>query len=466
MLPAGMGTTTARLADRRVVGPASLLALSFLLIAVLPTVLAARVIAIGDQLLEDTAALGQTGRDITRLMVDQESGLRGYVLSGDERFLAPYEVGRQSLEPLWTQAEQEANRVGGAAPGLVSALRAAADQWRSETAEPEIGLTRAGRREEAAALEATGRGKEQFDHFRQYSDALIEHVEDLRAVQTAERRSLLRWQSLLLIGTALLGTLGLVLIYQLATHGQRYQIEAATGDAIIQAKDQFLAIAAHELRTPLTSIKGHAQMLLRHGRGAQTPSQADWERALKHATTIDRQSSRLTRLIEQLLEVTGAESKVIDLHREPTDLVALAEQVVEQFRPVAPIHPIRIDALERPLVAEIDRQRIEQVLYNLVDNAVKYSPEGGAVDLSIRRQGDEARIDIRDAGVGVPSDELARVFDRFYRATNVIGTSISGMGVGLYISRAIVLRHGGRVWLERAGEDGTRVCLTLPLVGR
>jgi signal transduction histidine kinase len=449
-----------------VVGPASLLAISFLLIAVLPTVLSARVIAIGDQLLEDTAALGATGRDITRLMVDQESGLRGYLLSGDERFMAPYEASSRSLAPIWARADQEASRVGGAALGHVAAVRAAAEQWRTEAAEPAIELIRAGRRDEATAREATGRGKEQFDRFRQASDALIEHVEELRAAQLAERRSLVRWQSLLLIGMALLGTLGLALIYQLATRSQHYRGEAAAGEAIIQAKDQFLAIAAHELRTPLTSIKGHAQMLLRHGRGAQTPSQADWERALKHATTIDRQSSRLTRLIEQLLEVTGAESKVIDLHREPTDLVALAEQAVDQFRPVAPIHPIRIEAPERPLVAEVDRQRIEQVLFNLVDNAVKYSPEGGAVDLAVRRQGEEVLIAISDAGVGVPSDELARVFDRFYRATNVVGTSISGMGVGLYISRAIVMRHGGRLWLESAGEAGTLVCLTLPLVAR
>jgi signal transduction histidine kinase len=461
-----MQSPTARAAARRVVGPASLLAFSLLLIAVMPTLLSSRVIAIGDQLLEETAALDATGRDIARLMVDQQSGLRGYVLSGDERFLGPYQSAGRSIDPLWAMAEQQANRVGGAAPGLVSALRGAAEEWRAEAAQPEIDLIRAGRRDEAAALEATGRGRELFDRFREYSDALREHIERVRSDQMAERRTLMRWQTLLLVGMALLGTLGLALIHQLATRSQRYMVEAAAGDALIQAKDQFLAIAAHELRTPLTSIKGHAQMLMRHGRGAQTPSPADWERALKHATTIDRQSSRLTRLIEQLLEVTGAESKVIDLQHQPSDLVALAEQVVEQFGPVAPIHPIRVEAPERPVVAEVDRQRIEQVLFNLIDNAVKYSPEGGAVDLSIRRREGEALIAIRDAGVGVPSDELARVFDRFYRASNVVGTSISGMGVGLYISRAIVLRHGGRVWMESSGEAGTVVFVELPLVER
>jgi signal transduction histidine kinase len=458
-----MRSPTARSADRRVVTPAVLLALSFLLIAVVPTVLSSRVAAIGDQLVQDTNALGARARDATRLMVDQESGLRGYVLSGDERFLEPYEVARGAIDPVWVAAEHDAGRVGGAAPGLVAALRTAADAWRAQAAQPEIDLVRIGRRSDAAALEATGQGKALFDTVRQHSDALLELVDRVRVQQSEERRALAQWQTLLLIGLALLGTLGLALIYQLATRSQKYLIEAATGDAIIQAKDQFLAIAAHELRTPLTSIKGHAQMLLRHGRGTQAPTSADWDRALKHATTIDRQSTRLTRLIEQLLEVTGAESKMIDLHREPTDLVALVEQVVEQFRPVAPIHPIRIEAAERPLVADVDRQRTEQVLFNLVDNAVKYSPEGGAVEVSIRREEGQALIGVSDAGVGVPAAESSRVFERFYRGSNVVSTSISGMGVGLYISRVIVMRHGGKVWLEGRVDGGTIVWVSLPL---
>jgi signal transduction histidine kinase len=464
MLWSRMRSPTARPADRRVVGSAVLLALSFLLIAVVPTIFSARLIAVGDQLLEDTSSLGATGRDISRLAVGQESGLRGYVLSGDERFLEPYQTASRSIGPIWTTAGQQAEKVGGAAPGLVSALRAAADEWRAQVAEPAIDLVRAGRRADAATLEASALGRDLGDRVRARSEALLAHVDRLRDDQVAARRSLVRWQTLLLVALALLGTLGLALIYQLATRSERYQVEAEAGDTIIREKDQFLAIAAHELRTPLTSIKGHAQMMLRHGRGAQTPTQADWERALKHASTIDRQSSRLTRLIEQLLEVTGAESKMIDLQREPTDLVALAEQVVEQFRPVAPVHPIRIEAAERPLIAAIDRQRTEQVLFNLVDNAVKYSPEGGAVEVSVRRQADEAVVAITDVGLGVPSAEQARVFDRFYRASNVVETSISGMGVGLYISRAIVLRHGGRLWLEGRAEGGTAVFLTLPMV--
>src|SRR5690242_11903510 len=147
MLSAGMRTSTVRGVDRRVVGPASLLAISFLAIAILPTVLSSRVIAIGDQLLDDTAALGATARDISRLMVDQETGLRGYVLSGDEQFLAPYLSSRDQIEPLWETAERQSNRIGGAAPGLVAALRGSAEEWRVGAAEPEIAMVRAGRRD-------------------------------------------------------------------------------------------------------------------------------------------------------------------------------------------------------------------------------------------------------------------------------------------------------------------------------
>jgi signal transduction histidine kinase len=311
----------------------------------------------------------------------------------------------------------------------------------------------------------SGRGKSLFDTLRVRSDALDEYLNQERAAHRGERA---RWVGLLnlaAVAVAVLGLIGLALTYRLAVRSRHYLVEAAAGEAANLAKDEFLEIASHELKTPVTSIKGHAQMLLRqHGQAANSgDATAQRERALRHANAIDRQSTRLTRLIEQLLEVTGAESKVIALEREPTDLVELALAVVEQFRPVAPLHPITVVGEPGGIVAEIDRHRIEQVLFNLVDNAIKYSPEGGAIDVTLSRDDRFAICAVRDRGVGVASVEHRRVFERFYRATNVIGTSISGMGVGLYISRAIILRHGGRIWLESEPGRGSTFYFSAPL---
>jgi signal transduction histidine kinase len=458
-----MSTRLSPIRDSRILGSAVLLAAVLLLIALVPTLLAMRVIALSDVILQDTDGLASTGQEINSRILDQESGVRGFALTGDERLLEPYSRARSDLPALWAAADQRATAVDGAAPGLVSALRGAAEDWQKQVAEAEIELVRAGRRSEAVQIEASGRGKEMFDRFREHADALTELTARTRKDQAAQRERLERLQSAALIALALFGLLGLVQIYQLATRSQRAIADAATSDATNRAKDEFLSIAAHELRTPLTSIKGHAQMLVRQGRTALSGGAADWERAVRHAASIDRQSSRLTRLIEQLLEVTGAESKLIDLRRESVDLVQLAEQVAEQFRPIAPIHPIAIQAPDGPVIASVDRPRFEQVLYNLIDNALKYSPEGGPIDVRVSRSGGEAICAVSDRGVGVAADEHSRLFDRFYRATNVVGTSISGLGVGLYITRAIVLRHGGRIWIDSQPDRGSTFYVAVPI---
>jgi signal transduction histidine kinase len=213
---------------------------------------------------------------------------------------------------------------------------------------------------------------------------------------------------------------------------------------------QFIAIAAHELRTPVTSILAFAQLLQRHD-----PDN-------KPLGTIIRQAMNLTRLIGELADATRLDTGQLELHRESIDLVALVRDIAEQFQPLSEAHSIRVDAPSHPLIGYWDRERLEQVIQNLLTNAVKYSPNGGEIRLAIQEAGSEARLTVNDPGIGIPPTVMARLFEPFYR----VGTTpraIRGLGLGLHISKALVEAQGGHIVAESAGEgQGSTFTVTLP----
>ncbi len=153
------------------------------------------------------------------------------------------------------------------------------------------------------------------------------------------------------------------------------------------------------------------------------------------------------------------------LSHKSTDLVALTRHMVAQRQLTTQRHTISLDTAHSSLVVEIDRGRIEQALSNLLSNAIKYSPQGGPIELSIReeREPHEALLSIRDRGIGIPASQQARMFGRFVRAENARASDITGTGLGLYLSRELVERHGGRLWFESAEGAGSTFFLTLPL---
>jgi signal transduction histidine kinase/GAF domain-containing protein len=226
-------------------------------------------------------------------------------------------------------------------------------------------------------------------------------------------------------------------------------------------KDEFIAIAAHELRNPLAVLKSYAQALLfqaRRGRGYEL---TDWQReALQN---IDQATHRLVDLTEDLLDVTRLQAGQLALHPEPTDLVALTRRVVARLQVTTERHPIAIHAAQEHIVAEVDPRRIEQVLGNLVTNAIKYSPEGGRIDLTLRedQQTHTVELCVEDQGIGIPAHQQARIFGRFERADNA--HKIDGTGLGLYICRALVEQHGGRIWFESIEGQGSTFFIALPM---
>lgn len=236
-----------------------------------------------------------------------------------------------------------------------------------------------------------------------------------------------------------------------AEHAARSEAEAA-----VRMREEFLAIAAHELKTPMTSLRGFAELGVRT---IDTHGTIDPAFARRTLETIDRQSGRLSALVANLLEVARGSSDRQAIAPRPTNLADVVRHVVDAARVRAEQYTIALDAPEIvPVVA--DPLRIEQVLTNLVDNAVKYSPSGSTVTVRVVPTDDHVDVEVRDHGVGIPPENRHRIFDRFFRAH--VDDQASGMGLGLYISQEIVRRHGGQIRVESPDDGGTLMVVTLP----
>ncbi|HZU02912.1 MAG TPA: PAS domain S-box protein [Ktedonobacteraceae bacterium] len=228
-------------------------------------------------------------------------------------------------------------------------------------------------------------------------------------------------------------------------------------------KDEFIGIAAHELRTPLAVLQGYADTLLvQTARGHGMPL-AQWQKEaleeIKQATT------RMTALTEDLLDVTRLQAGRLRLQRSTANVVSLVQRVVAHVQQTTTRHQIALHAKQQELMANIDPGRIEQVVTNLLDNAVKYSPQGGPITIMLREDAGTQTmwITVQDQGIGIPSHQQAQIFGRFMRATNAQAWGIQGTGLGLHLSRELVEQHGGRLWFESKEDTGTTFFLTLPL---
>ncbi len=231
----------------------------------------------------------------------------------------------------------------------------------------------------------------------------------------------------------------------------------------VRARDRFLSIASHELRTPLTGIKGFAQVLL----AAQARGQLASDRLQRSLQRIDDACNRLGELIEDLLDVSRLRTGHLHLRPAPLDLAGLVREVADRHRPLlGPRQMLTLDLPALPCLVMADRHRLEQVLANLIENAAKYSPDGGTIRITLTAQSDRALLSVTDEGIGLPEGAAATIFEPFGRASNATERHIPGMGLGLYICQEIIARHGGQIWAESPGEGrGTTVWLWLPLAG-
>jgi signal transduction histidine kinase len=224
-----------------------------------------------------------------------------------------------------------------------------------------------------------------------------------------------------------------------------------------QIKSQLLSTVSHELRTPLASIKGFATTLLRRD--------VEWDEDSRREflSIIDEESDRLSELIGNLLDMSRIEAGELPVEPEPTDLQPIIRDTAAEFQMMTGDHRIEVDLPQDLPLVMADPRRARQVLRNLVENAVKYSPGGGEIRIEARPQQGELHVSVGDTGIGIDADQLDRIFDRFYQVDSASTRKVGGSGLGLAISKAIIEAHGGAIWVDSQPGVGSTFHVTLPL---
>ena len=222
-------------------------------------------------------------------------------------------------------------------------------------------------------------------------------------------------------------------------------------------RSSLLSAVSHDLRTPLTSIAGSANTLAEENLDVETRREL--------AEAISEEADRLNQLLENLLQLTRLESGSLRIEKDWQPIDEVIGSSLERQRRALRGRKIHLDLPEEPLLVPLDGLLIEQVMQNLLGNAAKYSSEGTSIDVAARKTEAGIEISVTDRGVGLDPHECERIFDKFYRGRNVRSDSSRGAGLGLAISRGIVLAHGGRIWAEPRRDGGAVFKFVLPTEG-
>ncbi|HLV99279.1 MAG TPA: ATP-binding protein, partial [Ktedonobacterales bacterium] len=228
-------------------------------------------------------------------------------------------------------------------------------------------------------------------------------------------------------------------------------------------KDEFVALVSHELKNPLTSIKGYTQLLRAQLEAREGLALSEQEQLCLHV--VEEEADRLSALASDVIDVSRLQSGRLVLRIEELDLVSLVRQVAERLQITTKAHTLHLLADSDSIWLHGDRNRLEQVLLNLIANAIKYTPQGGSIDITVTQaeDGQSVQVRIHDCGIGIPQEQQARLFARFSRASNASAHGITGTGLGLFLCRELIERHGGRIWLESEEGQGSTFSFLLPL---
>jgi signal transduction histidine kinase len=223
----------------------------------------------------------------------------------------------------------------------------------------------------------------------------------------------------------------------------------------ISHRDNFISIASHELKTPLTSLKVYAEVLLR-----QFNVKGD-KKTTEYLIKINRQIDKLSLLIQDLLDVSRIQTNQMNFREEKFDLNDVAKEVIDNVQQIADHHQIKLSgAIKKKIWG--DRERISQVLMNLLTNAIKYSPKADKIIVTLKETNLDAIISVKDFGIGINKEHQKKIFDRFYRISDTKGRTFPGLGIGLFISLAIIRRHGGEITLTSQMGQGSIFRFTIP----
>ena len=223
-----------------------------------------------------------------------------------------------------------------------------------------------------------------------------------------------------------------------------------------EQRSTFISVISHELKTPISIIKGYASTL------ARKDAQFDAQGLQSRLIAIEEEVDRLDKLVGNLLYASRIQANGLQMDIASLDLEHLMRSVLRRLRAKAPDVSITLSIPERLPIVMADRERIEEVLQNLLDNAIKYSPRHPEISVSCFATGEEVIVSIRDSGMGISVREQEQIFERFQRVGDPLARSVAGAGLGLYIARAIIEAHGGRIWVESTLREGSTFSFSLP----
>ncbi len=238
---------------------------------------------------------------------------------------------------------------------------------------------------------------------------------------------------------------------------EQIQHDALVYEELNNLKQNILSTVSHELRTPLAIIKGYSSLMLEYFERLKQEESKDY------LVAIDRATNRLTDLVEHLLDMSRLDAGLLILDRMPTEIRPLLETAVKEAAVRAPTHSIEIKGAIPDVLLNIDGRRVRQVIDNLIDNALKYSPPGSNVTVSAERRERDILVSITDEGAGIESENLDRVFDRMYRIEHRLAEHQTGLGLGLALCKALVEAHNGCIWVESTVGQGSTFYFTVPL---
>jgi len=224
-------------------------------------------------------------------------------------------------------------------------------------------------------------------------------------------------------------------------------------------KTDFLNVTSHELRTPMASIKGYIQMLLKQKLGEITEEQR------KALNVVLRNTDRLDHLIQDILDISRLESRMMKFVPKKTDVRPLIGETVETMQSYADLKHIKIRSEVEDKIPEliIDQERIKQVIINLLNNAIKFSPDGSIINIRAKKEKDDILFEVQDFGRGIPKNKQMKIFETFYQVDSSKDKKFGGVGLGLSISRGIVVSHGGKIWVESKEGKGSMFRFILPI---
>lgn len=246
---------------------------------------------------------------------------------------------------------------------------------------------------------------------------------------------------------------------QLAQYQKKIEEQISQLKKLDKIKSNFLNITSHELRTPISAIKGYIQLILKQKLGEINEEQ---KKSLEVAL---RNANRLDHLIQDILDISRLDSGTMRFIPEPTNVKIMIEETVETMRSSADVKHIQINTTVEEYLPDltIDQERIKQVIINLLNNAIKFSPDNSNINVNIRKEQDDISFEMQDFGRGIPKDQHDNIFDAFYQVKANEDKRLGGVGLGLAISRGIILAHGGRIWVESTLDKGSKFTFSLPI---